>query len=495
MRERWNNLPLRWRLTFLYVSLLIGLLVALGSSLYFDTRSFLITTTSFRLQALAANSVGHLIPGESLVPKPPRPVPDLRDPVRAPPEPPTFDIVAKNLARDLTWQDYTTVVLDQAGTLIADGREFSGLLTLPTLDPGSLARAWSGTSATFVTNVAGQETLVVLIPIRYPRPDSPVVGIIEMTNPLDFVDQILGRQRGMTLFGVLATMLIGTLGGLWLTQTALTPLRLMIDVSRRIAEGDLSQRVNLPQRRDEVGQLASAFDHMVARLEDAFATQRQFVADASHELRTPLTALSGSLEVLLLAPEGDYDATRRVLHGMRREVQRLARLVTDLLALSRLDARRAPNVQTLDLAVLAREVIEGLRAITKNRTLKVETSGPTDAQGDPDQLKQVLYNLIDNAIHSTEPDTGTIVVRIESSVNVTRIAVTDNGSGIPEPARARIFERFYRVDKARARASGGSGLGLSIVQAIIAAHGGTIEPVESELGRGTTIRFTLPRKA
>lgn len=492
MRTRWNDLPLRLRLTILYVGLLVILLVILGSVLYFDTRNFMISTTAFRLQALAANAISHATPGE-----PPRPLPPGSN-LSAPPitfNAPPFAVIARNLARDLTWQDYTTVVVDQTGALIADGREFSTQTTLPPTNQDSLARAWAGESVTYVTAVAGRDTLVVLMPIRYPRPDSPVVGVVQMTNPLDFVDQVLGRQRALIILGVLVTLLIGTAGGLWLTHTALTPLRLMVAVCRRIASGDLSQRVNLPQRKDETGQLASAFDEMVARLDDAFTTQRQFVADASHELRTPLTAISGSLEVLLLAPEGDPETMRRVLHGMRREVQRLTRLVTDLLTLTRLDAHRQLRLQPIDLAGLASEVVESTRSLAQNRKMVLETDGDTKCVGDADQLKQVFYNLLGNAIQSTDAETGAIVLRVQGLEQSVRVAVTDNGSGIPDQAQLHIFERFYRVDKARARASGGSGLGLAIVKAIVGGHGGNVEPVESQLEHGTTIRFTLPRQA
>jgi two-component system OmpR family sensor kinase len=315
-----------------------------------------------------------------------------------------------------------------------------------------------------------------------------------MSAPLDVVNQVLQRQRWLIVLGTSLTLLFAIFGGLWLTQSALTPLRTMIATCRRIAGGDLTQRVALPHRRDEVGQLAAAFDEMVARLENTFARQRQFVADASHELRTPLTALSGSLEVLLFAPEGDPETMRRVLHGMRREVQRLTRLVTDLLTLTRLDAARAPNLQPVDLANLGREVIESLRPLAQNRQMQLQVEGDSHCQGDADQLKQVLYNLLGNAIQSTDANAGVIVLRVEGSARAVRVAVSDNGNGIPEQDQPHIFERFYRVDKARARASGGSGLGLAIVQAIVENHHGVIAPVESAPARGTTIRFTLPRQ-
>jgi two-component system OmpR family sensor kinase len=495
MLTRWNDLPLRLRLTVLYVGLLLILLVALGSFLYFDTRAFLISATAFRLEAQANTAINHLTP-----PGPPRstgsqPTSGTREPststgtLATPP----FEMIAENLARDLTWQDTVAIVTDKTGARIADGRQSSDLRTIPTPDSSAFARTMAGEPVTYVAMISGQDTLAVLIPIHFPNPDSAIAGVIQMSIPLDIIDQVMKRQGWVIFIGVSLALLIAVVGGLGLTQTALTPLRLMIDVCRRIAAGDLSQRVNLPQRKDETGQLAAAFNEMVERLDNAFATQRQFVADASHELRTPLTAISGSLEVLLLAPEGDPETTRRVLHGMRREVQRLTRLVTDLLILTRLDARRPLKLQAINLTALAREVVENIKSLTKNRAIVVETDGDVKYSGDADQLKQVFYNLLDNAIHSTDAEKGRIILHVQGQARTVQVAVSDNGSGILESAQPHIFERFYRVDKARARATGGSGLGLAIVQAIVEGHGGSIEPVESVVGQGTTIRFTLPR--
>jgi two-component system, OmpR family, sensor kinase len=492
MLARWNDLPLRLRLTFLYVGLLLLLFVAFGSYLYIDTRNFMITVTALRLEALANTSVTHLLP-------PPgpgsQPFPGPRDSITSTftLNPPPFETVARNLARDLTWQDYSAAIIDRSGTRIADGSEFSGLAAIPAPEPGALARTLDGEQATYVTTISGQDSLVVLVPIHFPRMESPIVGVVQMTASLGIVDQILQRQRWLIVSGVGLALLLATIGGMWLTHTALMPLQLMVATSRRIAAGDLSQRVNLPQRKDETGQLASAFDEMVAQLEDTFTAQRQFVADASHELRTPLTAISGSLEVLLLAPEGDPATTHRVLNGMRREVQRLSRLVSDLLTLTRLDARRPLNLHAVDLAGLGGEVVEGMRPLARDREMVLQTDGDTKCVGDADQLKQIFYNLLGNAIQSTDEAKGKIAIKIQGRENDVRVAISDNGIGIPDQAQMHIFERFYRVDKARARVGGGSGLGLAIVKAIVDGHGGCIEPVESQPGQGTTIRFVLPR--
>jgi heavy metal sensor kinase len=498
MLTRWNNVSLRLRLTILYVGLLIVLLIALGGFLYNDTRGFLISATASRLHSIANTSISRLSPPTRPEPRPPLFSTDVREPITPTLtiNEPTFEFVARNLARDLTWQDYAAIVWDKSGNRIADAGENKNqiIIDIPSPDPGLLARAMQGEKQiTYVSTVDGYQILSILIPVNYPRIDSPIVGVVQMITPLDLIDSVMQRQGAVIIIGVALALCLAAVGGLLLTQSSLAPLDLMIETCRRIASGDLSQRVNLPHRKDETGQLAAAFDEMVERLDDSFTTQRQFVADASHELRTPLTAISGSIEVLLLAPEGgDPETTRRVLHGVRREVQRLTRLVSDLLTLTRLDARRPLHMQSVDVAMLGSEVLDNLKSLAKNRALTIETSGNTKCQGDADQLKQVFYNLLGNAVQATDADTGTIVLHIHGSEQGVRVAVKDNGSGIPEQATPHIFERFYRVDKARARASGGSGLGLAIVKAIVEAHGGSIESVESEPGRGTTIRFNLP---
>lgn len=232
---------------------------------------------------------------------------------------------------------------------------------------------------------------------------------------------------------------------------------------------------------------------MVARLDSTFNAQRQFVADASHELRTPLTALTGSLDVLLMKPEGDPETTRRVLHGMRREAQRLTRLVTDLLTLTRLDAHRPASHKEVNIAALAGEVMENMRPLAQNRKLTLEADANVRVFGDSDQLKQVFYNLLGNAVQATDAENGVIKLGVRQTGQAICVEISDNGIGISEQAQPHIFERFYRADKARSRASGGSGLGLAIVKGIVEGHGGTVGPVESTPGKGTTLRFTLPR--
>ncbi len=494
MLTAWRNLPLRVKLTVLYVGLLTVLLVILGLSLYYDTRSFMISTTVQSLRSQNQPVIERLYRSG-----PPRqgqnPAPGLGE-IGSASGPPTLADIAPFLAQSQTSPNMTAAVYSTSGKLLADGHSQPEQPLSAPVDPVRMQRALAGDpNQYYTTSFSGQDTLVILIPLRSGPPGSVQTGVMELSARMDVIDEVLARQRLLIILGVFVMLGLGTLGGLWITTSALSPLQRMIATTRRIAGGDLSQRVNLPRRRDEIGQLTASFDEMVERLEETFAAQRQFIGDASHELRTPLTAIAGSLDVILLAPEGDPEMTRRMLSGMRRELQRLTRLVTDLLTLNRLDAHQSLHLQTVDLATLASEVAEQMKPVAGERRVEVEREGDTRVQGDADRLKQVLLNLIDNAIRFTEPEKGVIRLRVYQSGKDVHLAVSDNGSGIPPEAQAHIFERFYRVDKARARASGGSGLGLAIVKAIVEAHHGAIAPIKSEPGQGSTFEISIPQTA
>ena len=409
--------------------------------------------------------------------------------------PPTLSDIASFLAQSQTSPDTTAAIYGNDGQLLADGRTLPEQPLSAPSDIALLARALSGEEGIhYTTDVSGQHTLVLLIPLHGRWPAADATGVLQLSTRLDLVDEVLGRQQLLIIGGVLITLVLGTVGGLWLTGSALSPLRWMIVTCRRIAGGDLSQRVSLPHRRDEIGQLAASFDEMVGRLEETFAAQRQFIADASHELRTPLTAIAGSLDVLLLAPEDDPEVSRRMLTGMRRELARLTRLVTDLLTLNRLDAHQGLHLQTVDLAALAREVAEQIKPIAGSRRIE---SRPTETRVCREM--RIASNKY-CSISWTTPSglqmrkRGSIRVGIYQADEDVRLTVSDNGGGIPPEAQPHLFERFFRVDKARARGSGGSGLGLAIVKAIVEAHRGTIAPVRSVQGQGTIFRVHHPAK-
>jgi two-component system OmpR family sensor kinase len=305
--------------------------------------------------------------------------------------------------------------------------------------------------------------------------------------------------------GIGALLLTALLIGVPLTRRALQPLERMTDIARRIASGDLSQRVRLPQGNDEIGRLAATFDEMIARIERAFAVQyaseqqmRQFVADASHELRTPLTSLRGYTDVLLRGAKDDPEVAERVLRAMRDEAGRMSRLVEDLLTLARLDAGRPMARLEIDLVALAGDAVDQARIMAANRLVLLRTDGlgPLPVQGDRDRLKQVLLILLDNALKYARPiPDAWVQVTVARKPGVAVLSVADNGRGIPPEDVPHIFERFYRGERARTHSqpttTGGAGLGLAIARSIISAHQGQIE-VSGVPDQGTTFTITLP---
>ncbi len=508
MAKRWNDLPLRYKLTLLYVGLLAALLCALGVVLYLDTAHFLIHTTAVRLRAQAKPTIEHWLPGWSAGEEGPTPPPGPVPPAGAPgppgppaPAPPKSEAettvsslgeIAAQLSRALTSRDTTALVLDNTGKLLATGRKLPEEPLPASPDPAYVSRALAGENeVTYITKVDGVRSLVLLIPLRRAPGERRVVGVVELTTPLSLIDAVLWRQRLLIGLGMILTLGLGTLGGLWITRSALTPLQRMISTCRRIAAGDLSQRVNLPARRDEVGQLAAAFDNMVAQIEKAFAAQKRFVAAAAHELRTPLTALHGSLEVLLRGAQDDPTTVARLVQGMYREVTRLIRLAEQLLDITRLDSPVIIHRKPVNLSQFLTGFLDQARRLAGERTVTLTSGKDVTISADPDALKQVLFNLVDNAVKNTAPN-GKIDIGWEVNEDEIAIWVTDNGMGIAPDDLPHVFEPFYRGDRSRSRRRGGAGLGLSLVRAVVEAHGGKVE-VESELNAGTRVTVKLPR--
>jgi heavy metal sensor kinase len=278
-------------------------------------------------------------------------------------------------------------------------------------------------------------------------------------------------------------------------QRSLQPVRRMSQLTQTISADDLGQaRIHLEHAPSEVRELAHTFDKMLVRLFDAWEQQRQFVSNVSHELRTPLTIVSGYLQSTLRRGENLTPPQREALSIAASEADRTIQLLQDLLDLARADSGRMHfNMEPLILNDLVSEVV-GMAEQYCNRVIKVEATNPLiEVKADRDRLKQVLLNLIDNAVKYSEPD-APVTVKIEQSSEQATIQVCDQGKGIPLPQQARIFERFYRVDEARARSTGGCGLGLSIVKTLVEGMGGSVS-VRSKLGEGSVFTVMLPAQA
>jgi heavy metal sensor kinase len=319
--------------------------------------------------------------------------------------------------------------------------------------------------------------------------------LIETGAPMDEVQAHL-RQWLKILFVVLPVVAVLALGGgAFLVKRALLPVDKIAASAERISSHNLSERLPVARTGDELERLSIALNHMVQRLDDAFQYSRRFMADASHELRTPLTVLRGELESCLqeptLAPEW-----RDRLGSALEEVERLAGIVEGLFAISRLDAgEAAAEWVKLDLARLAAATADQMSLLAEDKNIQVTCAAaePVWVEGDQARLKQVVVNLLDNAIKYTLQG-GVVALTVRASNSKAVLEVADNGIGIPAEALPRVFDRFFRVDKARSREQGGAGLGLSIVKSICTAHHGRVE-ASSPGGQGSRFRVELPLAA
>ncbi len=291
------------------------------------------------------------------------------------------------------------------------------------------------------------------------------------------------------LAGTLAS-LIALLMARWLARGMTQPLRDMADAAKQMETGDYSQRVHT-RSRDEVGQLATAFNRMSAELENLERSRRDLVANVSHELKTPITAIRAHLENLLDGVERPDPDTLQV---MLTQSERLGRLVEQLLDLSRLESGEVPlQRREMPLAPVVSQVMSEIDVARSDRGVRVSDELPEDlpdVDADRERVHQVLFNLVDNAVRFT-PSGGAVTVSAQRHNGSVEITVADTGVGISAEHLPRLFERFYRVDTARSRDDGGTGIGLAIARSVVEAHGGHLE-ARSELGKGSVFTFDLP---
>jgi signal transduction histidine kinase len=283
-----------------------------------------------------------------------------------------------------------------------------------------------------------------------------------------------------------ATLLAALLAGYLLAARTASPLRRFAATAAEVDAGDLSPRLESnPASAAELRTLAEAFNHMLDRLDLAFARQRQFVSDASHELRSPMTAIRGQIEVLARNDSPSPEEIRRVEAMTMAEMRRVERLLDDLLALARLDEETEPSMDATEAAPFLR----GLAAANQERMEIGELASGT-VRIDPDLIAQVVRNLLSNAHRHAGLD-GRVALSATAEGTVLTVMVDDDGPGVPDEERERVFDRFHRSESSRDRASGGSGLGLGIARSIVEMHGGRIWIEDSPLG-GARVCFELP---
>ncbi len=357
-----------------------------------------------------------------------------------------------------------------SGTLAAQAENLDRVVTVPDLNPPY--RVMSGGS-----RIGGR----------------PVV--VQVARSVGPVWQDIHQLTFILLLGLPFAIAAAGIGGYVLARRALAPVERMTDRARSINAERLNDRLPVDNPNDELGRLATVFNETLTRLESSFDQMRRFTADASHELRTPLTAMRSVGEVGLRGRR-DEAAYREIIGSMLEEVDRLANLVDRLLTLSRADTGGAKlAVDIVDLSELAEEIAEQLEVLAEEKQQSIQVRCGTAArwEGDRMVLRQALLNLVDNAIKYS-PSGGQIEISVSETSGGAVIDVTDTGPGIPAELQSRIFDRFYRVDKARSRENGGTGLGLSIAKWAVEVNGGHLS-LESANGIGSRFRITLPHSS
>ncbi len=333
---------------------------------------------------------------------------------------------------------------------------------------------------------------LISVPIMF---RGTLLYIVQVGTSMESVEETLQRLLLILMVTMPVALAVSLAGGWFLAGRALRPVDAMTDAARRIAAGDLTQRITMPTSADEIGRLAGTFNEMIARLDASFRQIRQFSSDASHELRTPLTVMKGETELVLRRPRPveDYQA---VLESTLEEIDRMTRIVDELLFLSRADMGEVKmEFLPVRLESLVEDIQQQACLLGQDRDVQVVlgTVQPATVQGDELRLRELLLNLVDNAVKYSHQG-GKVEIALLTDATQARLSVTDQGIGIPEVVQPRIFDRFYRTDEARAHTKKGTGLGLAICAWIAEAHKGRIE-VKSQVGHGSTFTIILPLAA
>lgn len=485
-----SGFSLQLRLTVFFASFLVLVLILVGVLVYGLTRRSLVESVEGRadqayrdtLEAVQQTPVPGSASGRnSWIQSLPSDALFFYNIYGSPPtgavEPTTVELFA---AFERVLQQSTVAAADGTGLLELIGKpNFAMLLTRGRLN----INVTSSDGAIWVVR-AHQEVFSLS---NYPLPgETDVPALVAVALPVN--TNSMTQLRVNLIQTILVALLVFPLGVWFLAKRALTPLNRMTKVASHISSQDLSQRVPVPNTHDEVGELSVTLNRMLDRLQETFETQRRFTADASHELRTPVTAISGHASYLLRRTHPTPEQVEP-LTIIRSEAQRMSKLVNDLLELARADAGLAVRREPMNLV----EVIEGvgkeLAPVAGNATIRAFSPQPLlEVSGDAGRLKQVVLNLVQNALNAGSSEVSVSLLR---EGKWARLEVLDNGPGIPEAAIPNLFERFFRVDGARSTRGNGSGLGLAIVKWIVEQHGGTVG-VESKVGEGTVFTVLLP---
>jgi signal transduction histidine kinase len=463
-------LPIRWRLT-IFIALVIGaILLVLGVALFLLNRSATLSGIEDAAQSRATTAAQTINGGENL---------------------------SNDDIEQLTRDGVFVIVRDGSGKVLAN------TVNLPAEAEASdtaWRRALDSKGGASGTMDLSKEPSVYIYAVSVDPPNSPA-RVVEAGKSYESAQESVQVFGTVLAAGIGAAFLLSIGGAYFLAQAALKPVDAVVSAAREMGEGDLAKRLPVANPKDEIGRLAATINGLLSRLEAAFirreealSRQRRFAADASHELRTPLTAILGHAWVLVeWAIEKDPKTAKQSALAIRREARRMRGLVEDLLALTRGDEGAPLDVGRHDLAKVAEEAVQAVRAAV-NGKVSIEYAGSgreIEATFDKGRVLQVVAILLDNAVKYT-PEGGRVTVRTWEKKGRVALEISDTGIGIPQDQLPLIFERFHRVDNSRTEE--GAGLGLAIGRQIAESHGGEIE-ARSTPDEGSTFTLLLPKKA
>ena len=388
-------------------------------------------------------------------------------------------------------RDKSYKIYDGSGNIGSLSKNFDGS-QFPLSDIAYSAALKGGTSyETFIISDNHPIRVITMPVIR----NGKLANLVQVGTSKKVVVDTLKNLAIILWTAVPAVLLLTALIGRFIARRALKPVAKITQTAKDIGSGaNLSQRIPVPEVKDEIGELALTFNSMMDRLENSFSQMRQFSSDASHELRTPLTVLKGQSE-LTLGKERKPKEYQEVISSNLEEIQYMSKVLEDLFMLSKSDENQiALDYESVDLKLLIEEICRHAQIIASEKNIKIITAYIERIQvyGDPVRLRQMIWNVIVNGIKYTQPD-GEVTISLQEKKDIALITIQDNGIGISNSDLPLIFNRFYRVDKARSREEGGTGLGLSICKFIVDAHKGSID-IESTLGEGTKFKIKLPKQ-
>jgi len=459
-------MPIRWRLTLWFALILCGILVLSGAVLHILLERYLSNHVDDDLRVHSALVHGTLNPQE---------IPDSLD----------YEVIHSKLPpiNEFASPGIYIQLIDRNGNVVVKSGNL-GEQELP-VNLSLIEQGFAGDVAVQTVSAGDSARVRIMVSPLYLMDQ---VLLLEVAQSLNHIDTTMSQVRWALLASILLALALATISGGAVVRNALSPVGQLVRTARSIeASSDLTRRVGYKGPPDEIGELATTFDHMIEHLDQVFQSQKDFVADASHELRGPLTVIRGNLDLLRrnLSAEDRSESVRAI----QQETARMVKIVDDLLLLAEVQSAQPAQEQKVALKQILLEELSRAKTLAGNRKIVVDRQEDLIIASHAQRLKQLLANLVDNAIKYTS-EQGTITLSLFKDGEWARLEVADSGIGIATEHLPHLFDRFYRVDKARSRASGGTGLGLAIVKGIAEQHGGKVS-VTSELGKGSTFSVWL----